>query len=161
MSQSNPYAPPIEASAPLIPAEQNLASQNQRFLNMIIDSFAIFGLNLGAGIVVGTGLMVVGGESVASESFETTLNIISYAISFTVLILYYTVLEVVLGRTLGKLVTGTRVVRTDGSKPSIGQVIGRTLCRFIPFEAFSFFGNKGFPIGWHDRIPSTKVVKCR
>jgi len=34
---------------------------------------------------------------------------------------------------------------------------GRTLCRYIPFEPFSFLGNK--PIGWHDSLSKTLVVK--
>ena len=45
----------------------------------------------------------------------------------------------------------------NGTKPRFGQVIGRTLCRFVPFEAFSFFGERG----WHDKIPKTRVVMAR
>ena len=74
-------------------------------------------------------------------------------------VVYYTVLEVISGRTLGKLLTGTKVVATNGSPASVGQILGRSLCRFIPFEAFSFFGGAGRPVGWHDSISKTRVVE--
>jgi uncharacterized RDD family membrane protein YckC len=61
------------------------------------------------------------------------------------------------GANAGKLLSGTVVVNEAGGKPTIGQVFARTLCRFIPFEAFSFLGKRG----WHDSIPKTHVVLAR
>ena len=46
-----------------------------------------------------------------------------------------------------------------GGRPSTAQVLGRTLCRIIPFEAFSFLGTP--PKGWHDVIPKTMVVSVK
>ena len=74
---------------------------------------------------------------------------------------YYVVLEGLTGMTLGKMVMGTKVVNESGASPSFGQILGRSFCRLIPFEVFSFLGNKGFPIGWHDSIPKTRVIKTR
>ncbi|QDS95071.1 hypothetical protein FF011L_38550 [Roseimaritima multifibrata] len=50
-------------------------------------------------------------------------------------------------------------VNEEGGKASFGQVAGRTICRLIPFEIFSFFGTPCR--GWHDKIPKTFVVKAR
>jgi len=36
------------------------------------------------------------------------------------------------------------------------MIVIRSLCRFIPLEAFSFLFNDGS--GWHDTISSTKVI---
>lgn len=83
----------------------------------------------------------------------------SVVLGFAILLFYYVILEAATGRTLGKLITGTKVVNEDGGAPSIGQIIGRTLCRCIPFEAFSFLSSDAR--GWHDRIPKTYVVKAR
>ena len=69
---------------------------------------------------------------------------------------YWIGFEYFLGKTPAKFITKTKVVSNDGGPPSIGQVIVRTLCRFIPFEQFSFLGPK--TIGWHDSIASTLVV---
>jgi len=67
---------------------------------------------------------------------------------------YYIGLESLTSRTLGKLVTGTKVVNEDGGAPSLGQIVGRSFARFIPFEAFSFLFTEGR--GWHDSIRAKK-----
>lgn len=69
---------------------------------------------------------------------------------------YYFFMEGATGQTLGKMVTGTKVVDANGNKASLGNTLIRTLCRLIPFEAFSFFGPK--TIGWHDSLSNTYVV---
>jgi uncharacterized RDD family membrane protein YckC len=69
---------------------------------------------------------------------------------------YYIFFEHVFNATPGKMITRTRVVRLDGGKPSVGQIIGRTFSRFVPFEAFSFLGSSS---GWHDRWSKTRVVR--
>ena len=69
---------------------------------------------------------------------------------------YYFILESTTQRTIGKLITKTKVVRRDGEKPNFVQILGRTFSRYIPFEAFSFFSHN--PTGWHDRFPKTFVV---
>jgi uncharacterized RDD family membrane protein YckC len=90
---------------------------------------------------------------------EIELNIISFLLGIAIMILYYLVTEGMWQRSLAKMLTKTRVVDADGGTPSIGQIIGRTLARFIPFEQFSFFGNKGYPIGWHDSLSGTRVIQ--
>jgi uncharacterized RDD family membrane protein YckC len=84
-----------------------------------------------------------------------------YLLGFIILLIYYVPQEAFSGRTLGKMITGTKAVNEDGSKLTFGKVLGRTLCRFIPFEAFSFLGGQNKPKGWHDRIPKTKVISIR
>jgi uncharacterized RDD family membrane protein YckC len=78
-------------------------------------------------------------------------------ISYPVMIGYYLFFEGTFGATPGKMITKTRVVRFDGDKPRFGQIVGRTLSRFVPFEPFSFFSNNSQ--GWHDRWSGTRVVK--
>jgi uncharacterized RDD family membrane protein YckC len=73
--------------------------------------------------------------------------------------LYYLIFEGLWARTPGKWVFGTLVVDEAGGKPSIKQVLGRTACRFIPFEPFSALSPDTPP--WHDSIPKTRVVRYR
>lgn len=73
------------------------------------------------------------------------------------MMLYYIFFEGLWTRTPGKFVFGTIVVNEQGGRPSIGQIVGRTFSRFIPFEAFSCLGERG----WHDSIPKTLVVMTR
>ncbi|HJS20825.1 MAG TPA: RDD family protein, partial [Anaerolineales bacterium] len=81
-----------------------------------------------------------------------------YGFGIVVIVLYYTLQEAFWGRTLGKAIAGTKVMKVDGSPISFGQALVRSICRFIPFEALSFLGGHGHPVGWHDKIAKTKVV---
>lgn len=71
--------------------------------------------------------------------------------------LYQPLLEYFFGQTLGKMATGTKVVRMDGNKVHFWQTMGRTLARYIPLEPLSFIFRK-FPTGWHDLLSGTYVV---
>lgn len=71
-------------------------------------------------------------------------------------VLYYVCFEVISGRTLGKIVTGTRVVTTNGLALSIPTALVRTFCRLIPFEPMSFSLSETW---WHDSLSRTQVVR--
>ncbi|HEY6914196.1 MAG TPA: RDD family protein, partial [Paludibacter sp.] len=61
------------------------------------------------------------------------------------------------GRSLGKIITKTKVITVDGDKPDFKTFLIRALCRFIPLESFSFLGSTDS--GWHDSISRTRVVR--
>ncbi|MBW4888699.1 RDD family protein [Mucilaginibacter sp. HMF5004] len=69
--------------------------------------------------------------------------------------IYYLFYESVLGITPAKLLTSTRIVDENGSKPGFSNILARTLSRLVPFDAFSFFADDG----WHDKWSRTFVVK--
>jgi len=77
---------------------------------------------------------------------------------FSILIMpiYYIVFEYVYQVTPGKSFTKTIVINHEGNKPSFWIIVLRTFCRFIPFDAFSYFDNSSY--GWHDRWSKTYVV---
>jgi uncharacterized RDD family membrane protein YckC len=148
---NNPYEPPLaevnlglagDAPRPLL----NDASMGARFLNMLIDTVVRRVMGLLVGNAAATALGLTG-------RWE------GVALSLGALFLYYVVFEATFGWTLGKLVTGTRVVDDKGGKPTFGQICGRTLARFIPFEPLSFFGSS--LSGWHDKLSHTRVVRVR
>lgn len=119
-----------------------------RFVNYLIDRIVLFGLTLGTGMLIG----------IFAPSYGRQISTVEdYAISFSILILYYTIFEGVAQISLGKLVTGTVVVDMEGKKPSFGMVLGRSFSRLIPFDGLSFLGSSA--IGWHDTISKTRVVK--
>jgi len=70
--------------------------------------------------------------------------------------LYYPLMEFYFGKTVGKMLTKSTVVNIDGGKITLGQAVGRSLCRFIPFNIFSFLGVSA--VGWHDSITKTRIV---
>ena len=69
---------------------------------------------------------------------------------------YYFFMEAGFGQTLGKMITGTKVVDEQGDQPEFSAIGIRSICRLIPFEFISFFGPK--TIGWHDSLSKTYVV---
>jgi uncharacterized RDD family membrane protein YckC len=61
------------------------------------------------------------------------------------------------GRSVGKLITGTRVVNPDGSDITFQKAFIRNMVRAIPFIAFSALGKPCAP--WHDLWSDTIVVE--
>ena len=53
---------------------------------------------------------------------------------------------------------GTRVISEDGSPPTAGQTLVRSLCRMIPLEPLFYLGLER---PWHDSIPGTYVILNR
>lgn len=88
-----------------------------------------------------------------SGTFETVLISIAGVLFFA----YHLICESIWQRTLGKLITKTKVVDKEGNKPSFLKILGRSLARYIPFEPLSFLFS-GYPIGWHDSLSNTLVV---
>lgn len=154
----NPYAAPAAAAA--LPNELDPyltggavvpAGKGLRLANFFIDYFVQFAISFAFGVVV----VVVGGQD-GMDFIDRTPG---FLIGLPILLGYYILCEATTSRTLGKLVTGTKVVNEQGGKPSFGQIVGRSFSRLIPFEAFSFLGETSR--GWHDRFPHTYVVKSR
>jgi uncharacterized RDD family membrane protein YckC len=109
------------------------------------DRTDVLGRRIGAGlldlIVLFVLLIVVGiifGEDESSgSSVSVSLEGLSAIVYFVLVLAYYGVLEATSGQTLGKKLLGIKVVRTDGGKPSAGQIAGRTLLRII--DGFLFY----------------------
>lgn len=74
---------------------------------------------------------------------------------FVIRFIYYIFFEKTFGSTPAKFITGSRVTDSSYRIPGIGIIFKRTFARLIPFEAFSFFGKKG----WHDSLSNTYIVK--
>ena len=157
---ANPYTPPL---APLeVMSREALESQfpdasgGKRFLNYLIDQFAIMGFGMVVGTAIGLAehIGLVTGWLDRMVKFGGVENMLFGAVLGLV---YYMCLEGLFGRTVGKFVTGTKVITVEGEKPRFLQLVGRCLARWIPFEPFSFLGNAG----WHDSLSSTRVVDLR
>ena len=127
----------------------NTASGGIRFANYLIDTIVFYILSFVLGII----LALFGGTE-ALDSLESPLASIG---SIFLMIIYYIVFENAFGKTIGKMITKTKVVTESGEKPSFSQILGRTFSRLVPFEAFSFLGNDA--VGWHDKWSKTRVIK--
>ncbi|PXY41515.1 RDD family protein [Flavobacterium cheongpyeongense] len=136
--------------------EELLASNGQRFLNYTIDYALTYVFSYAFGLVLPFVINVLDSIGLTGFGFwvYNSGNVTWFFVSIAIAIIYYVLTEGLFGRTLGKLVTGTIVVNENGLKPGFGTIFKRTLCRSIPFDAFSFLGSRG----WHDSISDTYVV---
>lgn len=87
-----------------------------------------------------------------SRQFDVFIRIAGYLVLHP---FFYFFWEFFFQKTPGKWVTKCRVVNEYGEKPSLGQILGRSYARCIPFEAFSCFSERG----WHDTMSKTYLVK--
>lgn len=120
----------------------NLASTGARFGNYLIDIISFYVMIFIVSFVAGDFVIDT------SEDMLGIFILIFY-------IMFYTVFEHLTGKTPGKFLTRTNVVKADGSRPSFVNLLGRNTARFIPLDAFSFLFSQR---GWHDSVSGTYVV---
>ncbi len=109
-----------------------------RLLNYVIDLFLVYLLWMGLFIVLGA---------------DASLTVLFYPVFF----FYYFILELSLGQTVGKLISQTKVVCKDGTKPGAMKIAMRSFWRLIPLDVVSYlFGTE---TGMHDLLSSTRLVK--
>ena len=131
----------------------NIASTWARFFNFLID--------MGLYYLVSYLVLIPLAYAVCNDSQPASFWL-SLLLGYSYLFLYYLVLETLFQKTLGKLITGTKVIMLDGSKPDVRTVALRSLIRLIPWEAISIYtGKEPDKKGtwWHDRWTSTRVIK--
>lgn len=153
----NPYRAPMaavaDAASDALPIE--CASKWRRFFNYAIDAAVLYALTTGLLIVV----TVFDGEYWV-EWYDGLAVWRRYLLDCVPFAVYYVVLEGMLGISIGKLLTGTRVVDEHGRPPSLRTAVMRTACRFIPFEPLSLaFSDDDRTRGWHDTLSRTYVVR--
>ena len=134
------------------PREMKLvrASKGKRLGNFLIDYVAFFiilTIIFGAFLLVGIDL---------ATYLEEKGRLIDRLIGTLLFGVYYFLIENILnGRSIGKLITGTRAVTLTGEIPETKTILERSLSRIVPFEPFSYLGERD---GWHDRWSKTMVI---
>ena len=156
----NPYASPSATADVVLSPEfsvdtMEIASQGRRFLSLILDSIIMEILAWIAGFIFGISFVILSGKAFGgmTPQDEFLLNVMGFILGLCVRLAYYLGMEAMFQRTVAKYLTGTIVVTADGKRPTVGQIVGRSFARFIPFEPFSFLGRE--PIGWHDSLSGT------
>lgn len=131
------------------------ASGLKRFLNYIIDIID-FGVIL---IIIFFALRLISPEAIHFVQYQQENNplptalvyLLAYALFMGLAEYFYK------GRSIGKFITKTRVVNTNGSPNiSLKTTLSRGFIRAIPFSFISAFGNPCCP--WQDKWTNTMVV---
>ena len=139
------------------------ASRGLRFANYLIDQIVLvvlINIITVAWTVIAKASGGVGPQKYLGTEAATSLDInvllVKMALSYLITIIYYTFCETVMnGRTIGKLSTNTIAITQDGTPFTFKHALMRSLCRAIPFEAFSALGY----MPWHDSLSKTAVVR--
>lgn len=154
----NPYRSPASAVADVHVGHGLVdAGKWRRFFNLLLDYIAIMLV-----VFVSTLVAVVAGGDGAVRWMEGAGALPVLLLRIAVLLAYYIAMEGLFGLTIGKWITGTRVVDEHGAPPTWRQATLRSLARLIPFEPFSvLFSDDGVARGWHDSLPRTRVVMRR
>lgn len=155
MDEPNPYQGPATqiVDVPLVRQIES-ASKARRFFNWLIDKLVMFGLAM----VVMLMASLAWGDPVL-EWVEGMNKPTEYAVDYALAFVYYTLLEGLFGVSVGKLITGTRVVDAEGRRLTFPRALLRSLCRMIPFDALSLLlSEDDVRRAWHDSITRTYVV---
>jgi uncharacterized RDD family membrane protein YckC len=100
------------------------------------------------------------------SSAQTALFSVEQNIHNLMSIVYYILLTGFLGQTLGKMIVGVKVVRTEGAPAGWGAVIlretiGKIVSAIVIGLGFIWAGFDKHKQGWHDKIAGTYVVKTK
>lgn len=161
--QSNPYSPPGANAGGGAPDDDRAllyprASLSQRFFNNLIDTLVFLGIVMTVGMILALSAESLGGSAETVFSDGGLFNLVSYVI----FLLYYFGMEAATGRTVGKLLTGTKVVRLgDCGRAPLAAIFLRSVIRFVPFNALSIFFKAEELLTWHDKWSRTMVVSLR
>ena len=125
----------------------NVVGFGLRLVNFIIDMFVWLTLAFILNMII---------ISILGITDPGLISLIGYPLFIGTYITYYSLMEIIYQKTVGKLVTNTKVVDLNGDKPDEGKIIARTFCRLIPFDRLSFVFTKN---GIHDYLSKTTVIR--
>jgi uncharacterized RDD family membrane protein YckC len=132
------------------------AGSGKRLANYFIDLILFYILFFITGMIIAT----VSPESLENDTLFSDNPLLDRLFSLILFGVYMSLVEGIFkGRTLGKLITGTKAVNADGSTLSFSAALGRGFSRIVPFEPFSALGNPPYP--WHDKWTNTYVIDVR
>jgi uncharacterized RDD family membrane protein YckC len=139
--------------------DNHRASKGTRLGNSFLDGIFVQIAYSIITFIFGLAYALITGKAIYADSIENDnkINFYSTLVYLLFNVGYFILMEYYLGKTLGKYITGTSVISIDGNKPTIGQIVGRTFSRLVPFEALSFLGENG----WHDSWSDTRVINTK
>ena len=136
--------------------ETNIVRANggKRFLNYIIDLVLFYALAIGLGVLI---VLLSPSSMEWIDNEPSGFNFADRIITLVLYAIYMFAVEAIFkGKSLGKLITGTRAVNLDGSAISISTALSRGFSRAVPFCVFSALGNPCIP--WQDKWTDTMVI---
>lgn len=144
----------------LVVVDRNRAQKGIRLANLIIDRAIITIIFFAFGVIAALIynltnndflLKIVYKMSEINRFLDILITSLIYFM-YTFLIEYFTK-----GRSIGKYITGSKVICIDGTEPTFNDYLIRNISRIVPFDALSFLGENG----WHDKWSETRVINIK
>ena len=162
MNTTNPYAPPQAAVQDVVDSDsQELAGRGIRLLTTILDSIILVAMVY---LPMTIGLAVSAPHVPGKYAGPLALLVLAGLVGWVWLSVMFVARN---GQSIGKKLTGIKVVRADGSKASLGRIVLlrnllNLLLSIIPLyglvDALMIFGEKQQCA--HDKIADTIVIKA-
>jgi uncharacterized RDD family membrane protein YckC len=148
---------------PVYPDEQEqqvpVVGVGRRFAAYMIDWIVLSVIGFFLGVAIALPLFIVGGFG---EETELLVNLAASCLGFVLNVAYFVILWATTGQSLGKMVVGIKIVRTDGSRVNWTQAILRYVGYIVSGLALSLgYAWIAFDArrqGWHDKMADTVVV---
>jgi uncharacterized RDD family membrane protein YckC len=168
MNTANPYAPPQATVQDVADSATTPAGRGTRLVAVILDTI-IFAALVYIPLIIGVGMngrpMVVNGHfnPMVIAGIGTWLPAIGFIAWCWLTILFVSRN----GQSIAKKMLGIKVVRSDGSRASLGRIfllrnVVNTVLAFVPFyglvDALLIFGEARQCV--HDKIADTIVIKA-
>jgi len=130
------------------------AGHGLRFANYLIDLLSFYAL----WFCFFFGLAILSVEKAQSVLALLGNQYVERIITLILFGIYMGIVEAIFGgRTLGKLITGTKAVNEDGTAITPAKALFRGIVRAVPFNPLSALGGYGCR-PWHDRWTKTEVI---
>jgi|GEM_PF-958893 Predicted membrane protein/domain len=133
------------------------AGHGKRLLDYIIDIIIVYFLGGLIGGILGYMTYFIPSVFHILDWMNNMNRLEEYLLGMILMLIYYSFFEGIYGFTPAKIITKTRVITEEGEKPSFLNILGRTFCRLIPFNHFSFLNST--VVGWHDKLSRTRVIE--
>lgn len=140
----------MEAQNTSINLEYCRANSGKRFANYMIDVTAFYIVMMFIGFLIE---MLFPGSITEMNIGMIEERLLGFALYGMIMFLIETAFQ---GKSLGKLITGTKAINIDGSTISMQKSLLRNFIRAVPFNALSALGSPCKP--WHDSWSDTIVV---
>ncbi|MGE6218642.1 RDD family protein [Nubsella zeaxanthinifaciens] len=126
------------------------ANTNKRLVNYLIDLVAFYVIMFFLGFLLEIAFPGAIPYNDINPVLDRVVSLLLYAV------IMFTIEAAFQGKSLGKLITGTRAINVHGAPPTFIQLLTRNFVRAVPFNALSAFGQPCVP--WHDRWSDTYVI---
>lgn len=140
--------------------DRNRSSKGIRLANLIIDRVVIFLIFIAFGFFSSLifSLFKIDFFINIVHKMSTVNRLTDIVITSSVYFLYLLLVEYFTkGRSIGKYITGSKVICIDGTEPTFKDYFIRNISRFVPFDVLSFLGENG----WHDSWSDTRVIDIK